>query len=313
MADHDWRSLERRWQADPGDQDALHRAIAARRRAGVPVSGWMLDQCEYPARRFDSPASLDVFVVTLDGRQYGVGRTPAGGDGLSLPPHRTWWVQPDSDLHLGDVADLVHDAEIPGLALAPQVTDDDLAHLAGLPLQRLDLGGCTKITAKGLAHVGALRALTFLSLWYCRAVDDAALARLAGLEELTTLNLSHCVRIGPGGLAPLAGLRALSALSCQGLAKLGDAGLTPLAELPRLAVLDLQRCGITDAGLEHLGALAELTLLNVSFCTSLTPKGLRALAGLERLTQVYALGSGLDSNAVGAVQRTSLPRCEIRV
>lgn len=313
MADHDWRSLERRWQADPGDQDALHRAIAARRRAGVPVSGWMLDRCEFPGRRFDSALSLDVFVMTLDGRSLGVGRTPAGGEGLQLPPHRTWWVQPSASVDLTDVARLVHEAEVPGLSLAPQVRDEDLAKLVGLPLQRLDLGGCTRVGAPGLAHVGTLRGLTALSLWYCRAIDSAALKHLSELDELTALNLSHCPRIGSTGLAPLAGFRKLEVLSCQGLTELGDSGLDPIAALPRLAVLDLQRCAITDAGLERLAGLKELTLLNVSSCAGLTPSGLRSLAALDRLAQVHALGCGLDRHAVGAVQRTSLPRCEVNV
>ena len=313
MADHDWRSLERRWQADPGDQDALHRAIAARRRAGVSVSGWMLDRCEFPARRFDSLLRLDVFVMTLEGRTQGVGRTPAGGDGLRLPPHRTWWVQPSPSVPLADVAKLVHEAEVPGLSLAPSVRDDDLASLGGLPLQRLDLGGCSRVSAAGLAHVGSLTGLTTLSLWYCTAVDSAALEHLAGLEELTTLNLSHCLRIAAGGLAPLAAMTQLGALSCQGLTGLGDSGLEPLAALPRLAVLDLQRCSITDAGLKHLAGLPELTLLNLSFCEALTPSGFRALADLNRLAQIHAVGCGLDRHAVGAVQRTSLPRCEVNV
>ena len=39
--DHDWRTHENVWRADPGDQDALQRAILARRRAGLPVPGWM--------------------------------------------------------------------------------------------------------------------------------------------------------------------------------------------------------------------------------------------------------------------------------
>ena len=54
MSDRDWRAWERRLQTQADDQDALHGAIAARQRAGLPVPGWMHARRLFGPRRFDS-------------------------------------------------------------------------------------------------------------------------------------------------------------------------------------------------------------------------------------------------------------------
>jgi hypothetical protein len=311
MPDESWRTSERLWQANPGDQDALARAIVARRRAGLPVPAWMLERRVHPARAFESAHALDVFALLPDGRAQGLGRTPGA---VQVPAHRALWVQPDAPTDAA-LAELAEDDELaralPGLALAPDVTNAGLSALARFPaLARLDLAGCTRVTAAGLAHVGALPALDTLDLWSATRIDDAALEPLAALGGLVTLNLRRCAKVTARGLARLARLEALAVLSLGGCAKVTDAGIDALGPLPQLTALDLSSCPITDRGLASLGALPELTLLNLSF-TAITPAGLERLAPLEKLAQLYVLGCGEATRRAEKVIGKLLPRCEV--
>src|SRR5688500_16164192 len=156
MPDDSWRAHERMWLANPGDQDALQRAISARRRAGMPVPAWMLEKQVHGPRTFESEHELHLFALLPDGRTRGLGQTPCEG-GVAVPEHRALWVQPatPTDESLADLAADVDLARaLPGLALGPDVSDAGLTHLASFgALARLDLAGCTKVGPAGLAHV----------------------------------------------------------------------------------------------------------------------------------------------------------------
>jgi hypothetical protein len=310
--DEDWRAHERIWQADPGDHDALQRAILARRRAGVAVPGWMLERRLFTGRRFEAAIPLEVSVSLPDGRTREAGRTPGA---LDLPEHRAFWVQPGAPTDT-EIARLAAEdslaATLPGLSLRPDATNTALAALPRFAnLERLDLAGCTKVTDSGLEHVGRLRGLAVLDLWSCTRVGDAGLAHLAGLGSLTQLNLRRCARVTDAGLAALAGSTELHVLSLGACPKIRDAGLAALARCRRLAALDLSESAITDAGLAHLERLSELTILNISRCPGITPAGLERLAGLANLSQLFVLGSGEASARAERVLGPRLPRCEI--
>jgi hypothetical protein len=312
MHDEGWRAQERMWLADPGDQDALARAIAARRRAGLPVPAFMLEKRVHAAGRFESRHGLDVFALLPDGSVRGLGRTPVAG-GLEVPEHRALWVQPEMPTDAGLRA-LAEDADaarqVAGLSLGPDVTDAGLAALEAFGgITRLDLAGCTRITARGLEHVGRMWGLEALDLWSALKVDDDALAHLAGLSQLVTLNLRKCAKLTARGVAHLAGLEALAVLSLGGCTKVADAALLHLARLPQLTALDLSSCPIGDAGLACLGGLSELTILNLSW-TKVTAAGLEQLASLDKLVQLYVLGCPA-TGAAEKVLRSRLPRCEV--
>lgn len=306
MPDESWRTQERLWLANPGDQDALQRAIAARRRAGLPVPGWMLEKQVHAPRTFDADHDLDVFALLPDGRARGLGRTPGP---VEVPEHRALWVQPAQPTDR-TLAELAEDADLarslPGLALGPDVTDAGLAHVASFPsLSRLDLAGCTNVRAAGLAHVAKAWTLDTLDLWSALEVDDAALAHLGSLGGLVTLNLRHCTKVTAAGIAHLARLESLAVLALGGCAKVGDDALEPLGALPQLTALDLSGTPVTDAGLASLAALPELTLLNLAH-TRVTPAGLERLGGLPKLAQLYVPGLRVTKQLVAL-----LPRCEI--
>jgi len=265
-----------------------------------------------PARTFAPRASLDVGALLPDGRSLGLGRT--GQNPIQIPEHRTFWVKPPppSDASLeGLVSELVAEG-VPGLALAPDVSDAGLERLAPLAdhLTYLDLSACGRLTASGLAHLRPLECLATLRLWYCLSLGDAALARIGDLTGLSTLDLGNCTGFGEASLAALTSLEELTVLKLGSCAQVGDSGLGLLRGLPRLTSLDLRRCArVTDAGLAGLVGSSELTVLNLSFCSELTLKGLAPLRELPRLSQVYLVGCGLDpAKAQAALAGT---RCEV--
>lgn len=308
MADRDWRALERRWLADPGDGDLLLAALAARRRAGVALPGAMLDRLVLPGRRFDADVPGAVLVTGPEGRPVFLGRTPAGGEGLAVPPHRALGIQPDPPTDRGLLAwvgRLAAEPEV-GLSLRQDVTDAGVAALAALSgLPWLDLGGCRSVTRlDGLERLARLRRL---SLWGCDRLTGDGLAGLAGLRGLSVLDLGRCPGVDDVVVGRLAALPELWVLSLADCGAVSDRGLADLARASRLAALDLRRCPkITDAGLARLAGLQELSLLNVSFCPALTERGLATLAELPRLSRVLVVGSGRASE-----RARSVLRCEV--
>jgi hypothetical protein len=65
-----------------------------------------------------------------------------------------------------------------------------------------------------------------------------------------------------------------------------DAGLEQVAQMKNLSRLHLERTGLTDAGLEHLAGLADLAYLNL-YGTKVTDAGLACLKSNPKLRQVY--------------------------
>jgi hypothetical protein len=309
MADATWRTHERVWLADPGNQDALHHAIAARRRAGLPVPGRMLARQVHGGRAFSSGARLQVFVLLPDGRTQAVGRTPGT---VELPPHVSVWVQPATPTgpRLASLAADPEEADhIEGLALGPDVQDAALAELQRFgALSRLDLAGCARIGRAGLAHVGRVAAIEVLDLWSLTKLDG--LAELAPLSRLVELRARRCANLAPGSLAPLAGLSGLTTLALGGCAKLDSSSLAPLAGLGNLMALDLSETAVDDACVEHLLGLRELTLLNLSR-TRLTVVGIDRLAALPSLAQLYVAGCAPPTVAAAVELSRAVPRLEV--
>ncbi len=132
----------------------------------------------------------------------------------------------------------------------PQVTDEGLAHLTGLPqLKGLQLIG-TKVTDQGLAYLDGLPQLTGLLLDGTQ-VTDAGLAHLAALTKLRTLYLSN-TQVSDSGLAYVAGLPELRMLWLINTPQVTDAGLLRLARLRKLQQLKLNGVYVTDEGIERL-------------------------------------------------------------
>ena len=59
-------------------------------------------------------------------------------------------------------------------------------------LEKLDLGGCRKITDVGLQSLGHLTRVDFLDLSGMHLLTDDGIGSLHALTELRVLNMSHC-------------------------------------------------------------------------------------------------------------------------
>ena len=116
--------------------------------------------------------------------------------------------------------------------LNTRITDAGLAKLVALKkLKSLNLQRDTGITDNGIAHVGKMPELTYLTLLYTR-IGDAGLVHLADAKKLRLLDLRGC--------------------------KITDTGLAHLTSLTGLAALKLRSSGVTDAGLAHLKGMKKL-------------------------------------------------------
>ncbi len=195
-----------------------------------------------------------------------------------------------------DLADLDKLPKLEYIALDnTNVTDAGLKHLADLKSLKILYLGSNSLTAAGIKHLSGLRGLQFLDLSDLPIGDDA-LPSLAGMKKLEKLNLydTNVTLEGTFGFAKalpdlevtapfgrLIGGRRLT--MSPGVE---DADLARLKKLPTLRELDLWECDqITDAGLEHVKTLEQLTALELGF-TKVTDDGLGELQAMKNLAKL---------------------------
>jgi hypothetical protein len=167
---------------------------------------------------------------------------------------------------------------------AGPISDDGLAHLAGMTeMKRLALGG-TKVTGAGLARLGHMKKLSVLELDRC-PIHDEGLKRLAGFTQMTELSLANA-EVSDAGLIHLAGLTRLTKLDLQSNKGVSKAGLSHLRGMKALRELNLSWGGLEDEGLAHLKGLTSLTRLDLT-ATKVTDEGLSAVAGLTKLETLH--------------------------
>jgi hypothetical protein len=115
-----------------------------------------------------------------------------------------------------------------------------LAHLAGLPLERVRLGGCR--------------------------VDDEAPKARAKIKTLHKVDLFHTARVTDDGVAALQALPNLKTvvLGPQFTPRISDRSLEILSRIPTLEVLDFTGTWLTyDGGFRHLKKLPNLQTLKL--------------------------------------------------
>jgi serine/threonine protein kinase len=141
---------------------------------------------------------------------------------------------------------------------------NDLAPLAGMPLNAIDLTNCERIgDLKPLQGMP----LTELNLYNCRRVSD--LAPLQGMK-LTSLNLTACKEVRD--LSPLQGMKLTSLVlaSCREVAD-----LTPLRGMP-LTDLNLTYC----LRVQDLTPLRDMRLTNLDLAVCSEVRDLAPLRGM---------------------------------
>jgi Leucine rich repeat/Leucine Rich repeat len=218
-----------------------------------------------------------------------------------------------------------------------QITDVGLEHLASLAqLEELNLGG-DKISGVGLHVLKLLPKLRKLSFYgiqrrnagWCWApvMTDLELETISLLSGLEDLNVGFGVALGaprPPDLGPadgeaecrIAGGTRLTDLGLLKLAKLkrlrqldlsGSAitasGLKALVDLPELRRLSLWNVkGIDDAAAPYLGALGNLTSLDLSN-TDIGDGTLARLATLSNLKRLYVSETKVTQEGLTAFQQ----------
>jgi Leucine-rich repeat (LRR) protein len=197
---------------------------------------------------------------------------------------------------------------------APLLTDAGLEHLKGLKhLETLYLGGYWRpyenVGNDGLKHLGTLTSLKYLSLRFCNKVSDIGLQHLAGLTNLTWLELTE-TQVTAAGVAKLEKVlgkckinwksperRAAEWVRSIGgkvtirvvdkVKEITDINHLPPGPFQLITVfLDQQNGKVTDAGLENLKGLANLTNLQLEGCKNVGNAGLEHLKGLTSLTDL---------------------------
>lgn len=209
--------------------------------------------------------------------------------------HRTMIIRPVSKQWLwpGPVA-------VESLTVRRDATDDDLRALRGWK-DLIDLNiESDKISDVGLEQLSQLTSLWSLSLASPRITDEG-LRHLEGLGSLQVLELKHA-HVSEKGIDRLAQFMSLNVLSLPD-SSFGDGDLSSCApSLLGVYTLDLSGTRVTDGGIPYLAPMTRLRYLRVAH-TSITGKGLRALAGLPSLKSVDLSGTSVTDDDIPAPEQ----------
>lgn len=140
-----------------------------------------------------------------------------------------------------------------GYAKALQITDAGVAHLGKMRnLRWLSLQRCHEVKGEGLRALEAIPMLEHLDLTYS-GVESPAIERLPRLTSLRELTLTACMNFHGRSLAEVAKITGLRRLELRACTTLSSQDILPLAELTELRHLDLRDCngrfsGQRDAG-----------------------------------------------------------------
>ena len=91
---------------------------------------------------------------------------------------------------------------------------------------------------------------------------------MAELKALECLILRGCSLITDEGLRAVAELKCLTVLDLDGCSLVMDVGVRAVAGLPHLTELYPYNTSVTDAGLQHLTSLRNLSHLNLNYCNT---------------------------------------------
>ena len=193
-----------------------------------------------------------------------------------------------------------------------RITDAGLVHISKMPkLESLCLHGMKDITDDGLAHLSKMRSLKKLEIGSSQ-VTDKGLSYLKEIKTLERIDLpQRNQRITDIGLAYLAELPNLKKLSVsrshyadpkRNKDYYTDNGLGSLARCRNLEELSIGSIGVTDAGMEHIAKLTNLTKLNLFGCDNVTDAGLAKLIALKSLKNLSITHSDVSIAGVNKLK-----------
>lgn len=256
MSDASLRRLQRAWESNPGDQEALAAYVAALRSAGQISPPELLAQRVFPARTIRTEAGWTLEILEVGAAEARTLKNKRRK--LLVPEHRSLEVrlEPEpklrratwSALRSAEILDVYIDFASSKKVELTGVEDHDL-------LERLDLSDVRRL-GKSVANLAQLPYLASLSLE--GSVTDLSALRLP--ESLTALGLSEVWEFPSDD---------------EGLQEDQLRGL--LAQVPDLRELSLRDPG---SGLKALRVLRSLTHLHIADCGSLEASDFVALDGL---------------------------------
>jgi serine/threonine-protein kinase len=155
-----------------------------------------------------------------------------------------------------------------------------------------------RVTDQGLAHLAGLTNLAYLDLELC-PITDAGLLSLAELTNLTHLNLGNIKGITDAGISHLAKLNRLSYFAVTGGLTTNAVALW-IAKNKGLTTLRLPSGNFTDDGLAQLTGLTEL--VSIAYTgprkTSITPRTVEILRQFPNLRTLNLGYSGTSDEVL---------------
>jgi hypothetical protein len=181
------------------------------------------------------------------------------------------------------------------LAYCCRLSETSLARLGSPHLLVLRLEGSLNLTNAALRLIaGHSPNMVSVSLGHCAQISDEGVLDLAAsCRRLTDVDLQYCSLISDHGIVALSRCTLLSSLNLRLVRHVTDNCLKSASSLAKLVSLDLYGCqNITDTGLASLavGRCVHLENVNVSHCSKVTSKGLRALQSAFPRLKCDALG-----------------------
>jgi hypothetical protein len=160
-------------------------------------------------------------------------------------------------------------------------------------LRTVSLSNCRRLTDEAVINISHLLSLENLFLDGCRCITDRSLSAIGDMGALRRLDISRCDLITDKGLESLENLISLEEI-CLGWCRLiTDSGIDCVTRQPHrdqnLRILDVARCAITNDGMDHIGRLRALEVLDINGCTDISGSALATTLGrLEHLTNLNA-------------------------
>ncbi len=184
--------------------------------------------------------------------------------------------------------------------------------LESLSLQGISIGD------EGVLALSELKQLTHVAL-YLTAVKGPGLKGLAGLPKLDWLSLSCGEELDLWQLPDLPNLRAINLTtstlptdvrwyrklrtlkSAQIFSLVGDREMAGIAQWKSLEGLTLENGALSDAGLQHVRELKQLTYVSVG--GALTPAGLSTLGDMPNLQSMWVVSPYFGKEDVTALEK----------
>ncbi|KAI4987546.1 hypothetical protein ZWY2020_020346 [Hordeum vulgare] len=210
-----------------------------------------------------------------------------------------------------------------GLSKCNGVTDEGISSLVARCsyLRKIDLTCCNLVTNDSLDSIADnCKMLECLRLESCSSINEKGLERIASCcPNLKEIDLTDC-GVNDEALHHLAKCSELLILKLGLSSSISDKGLGFISsKCGKLIELDLYRCSsITDDGLAALAnGCKKIKLLNLCYCNKITDSGLSHLGALEELTNlelrclVRITGIGISSVVIGckSLVELDLKRC----